>query len=121
MRWRHSIGVKLRCFSSTGEASNAEDMFYLSSLAGMKPIIEYCGGTEIGGGYITSSLLHPNVPAAFSCPAIGNRFVILDDENAAAEQGELFLVPPSLGLSATLLNRDHDAVVFRRLPDRAAR
>ena len=39
-------------FSSTGECSNPEDMLYLMSLAGYKPIIEYCGGTEIGGAYL---------------------------------------------------------------------
>ena len=27
-------------------------MLYLMSLAGYKPVIEYCGGTELGGGYI---------------------------------------------------------------------
>ena len=32
------------------------------------------------------------------------------------EEGELFLVPPSIGLSQTLLNRDHDAVYFEGCP-----
>ncbi len=49
--WQH-----IKCFSSTGECSNAEDMLYLMSLAGYKPVIEYCGGTEIGGAYITKHI-----------------------------------------------------------------
>ncbi len=34
-------------FSSTGECSNADDMLYLMGLAGYRPVIEYCGGTEL--------------------------------------------------------------------------
>ena len=48
----------LRLLSSTGEASNPDDMRWLMGAAGGKPVIEYCGGTEIGGGYITGTVLH---------------------------------------------------------------
>ncbi len=34
----------LRSFSSSGEASAPDDYHWLSSLAGYKPVIEYCGG-----------------------------------------------------------------------------
>ena len=54
---------RIRRFSSTGECSNPDDMLYLMSLAGYKPVIEYCGGTELGGGYIGSTMAQPNVPA----------------------------------------------------------
>ncbi|MEM8679016.1 MAG: AMP-binding protein [Planctomycetota bacterium] len=106
----------IRSFSSTGEASNADDMAYLSALAGFKPIIEYCGGTEIGGGYISSTVVQPNIPATFSTPAMGNRFVILDDEGHAADEGELYLLPPCLGLSRVLLNRDHNQTYYADCP-----
>jgi acetyl-CoA synthetase len=36
----------IRAFSSTGECSNPEDMLWLMSRAGYRPVIEYCGGTE---------------------------------------------------------------------------
>ena len=62
----------IRCFSSTGEASNETDMTYLSALAGFRPIIEYCGGTEIGGGYASSTMIQPNLPATFSTAAVGH-------------------------------------------------
>ena len=107
----------IRCFSSTGEASNEKDMTYLSALAGFRPIIEYCGGTEIGGGYASSTMIQPNVPAAFSTVAIGNQIVILDDDGQPTDEGELYLVPPSIGLSRTLLNRDHFETYYANVPD----
>jgi acetyl-CoA synthetase len=106
----------LRCFGSTGEASNAIDYLYLMSLAGYRPVIEYCGGTEIGGGYLTGTLLQPASPATFSTPALGSEFVILDEAGRPSENGEVFLIPPTLGYSETLLNRDHDEVYFQGTP-----
>ena len=106
----------IRCFSSTGEASNENDMTYLSALAGFRPIIEYCGGTEIGGGYISSTMIQPNVPATFSTAAVGNHFVILDDNGQPTDEGELYLVPPSIGLSRNLLNRDHFETYYVDVP-----
>ena len=53
----------LRCFSSTGEASAPEDYHWLVALGGYKPVLEYCGGTEIGGGFLSGTLLQPQVPA----------------------------------------------------------
>jgi acetyl-CoA synthetase len=104
------------CFSSTGEASNSEDMLYLMSRAGYRPVIEYCGGTEIGGGYLTGSIVRPASPATFSTPAFGLDLHILDDSDRPADSGELFLVPPSIGLSNTLLNRDHHEVYYQDTP-----
>ncbi len=120
--WRESRAMegfdwsRIHCFSSTGESSRADDMFYLASLAGMRPVIEYCGGTEIGGGYISSTLLLPNVPAAFSIPAAGIDFVILDEAGQPTDQGELFIIPPCVGLSTSLLNRDHFATYYADTP-----
>ena len=106
----------LRVFSSTGECSNPDDYFYLMYLAGYRPVIEYCGGTEIGGGYVTGTVVQPNAPSTFSTPSLGLDFVILDDEDQPADSGELWLVPPSIGLSNRLLNRDHDEVYFAGAP-----
>ena len=106
----------IKAFSSTGECSNPEDMASLMSLAGHKPIIEYCGGTEIGGGYITGTLVQPAMPATFTTPALGLDIVILDERGHPSSQGEAFIVPPSIGLSTTLLNRDHHHVYFADTP-----
>ncbi|MGB1586595.1 MAG: AMP-binding protein [Thermoplasmatota archaeon] len=109
----------VRVLSSTGEASNAYDYLYLMSLTGYRaPVIEYCGGTEIGGAHITGSVLRPAAPAVFSTPAMGMDFVILEDGQHVAPggHGQIFLIPPSLGLSQRLLNRDHHAEYYEGLP-----
>lgn len=50
------------------------------SQAKYKPIIQYCGGTEnIGGGFVTGSMLQPQSLCAFSTPAMGCKIIILDD------------------------------------------
>src|SRR3990167_4200741 len=106
----------IRLFSSTGESSNPYDIEYLMSLASHKPVIEYCGGTEIGGAYITSTVVQPNIPSCFSTPALGNRFAVLDENFNLSNRGEVFLCPPALGLSTTLLNKDHFEVYYQGLP-----
>ena len=106
----------IRAFSSTGECSNPEEMLYLMSLAGYKPIIEYCGGTEIGGGYITGTRIQPAAPSTFTTPALGLNFLLFDDDGNLSDNGEVFIVPPSLGLSTSLLNADHNEVYFAGTP-----
>jgi len=108
--------TSIKVFSSTGECSNAEDMHYLSMLAGYKPIIEYCGGTEIGGAYITSTVIEDNVASCFTCPAYGMDFVLLDDHLHKTTNGEVYLIPPSFGLSETLLNRNHIDAYYKGAP-----
>jgi acetyl-CoA synthetase len=107
---------RIKLFSSTGEASNADDYLYLMSRAGYRPVVEYCGGTEIGGGYITGTLVQPASPATFSTPTLGLSFYLLDENGKPGDTGELFLVPPSIGLSQRLLNRDHHEVYYEGTP-----
>jgi acetyl-CoA synthetase len=120
--WRSDdrmVGLDLsaiKCFGSTGEASNPVDYLYLMMLAGYRPVIEYCGGTEIGGGYLTGTLVQPASPATFSTPALGSQILILDEQGQPADNGELYLVPPTLGYSLALLNRDHHEVYFEGTP-----
>ncbi|MBI4702098.1 MAG: AMP-binding protein [Deltaproteobacteria bacterium] len=106
----------LRLFSSTGESSSPDEMLWLMGRAGYRPVIEYCGGTEIGGGYIAGTLVQPQVPAAFSTPALGCDFVILDEQGRPAEQGELCLAAPMLGSSNRLLGGDHHEIYFAGMP-----
>lgn len=106
----------IKCFSSTGEVSNPEEMEYLMRLANNKPVIEYCGGTEIGGGYVTSTMVQPNIASAFSTQALGGEFVLLDENNNKSAKGELFLIPPIMGLSTMLLNSNHDEVYYKGTP-----
>ena len=106
----------IRAFSSTGECSNPMEMLFLMSLAGYRPVIEYCGGTEIGGAYITGTRVQPAAPSTFTTPALGLDFVICDEEGQLADNGEVFILPPSLGLSRNLVNAEHDAVYFSGTP-----
>ena len=106
----------IRAFSSTGECSNPEEMLYLMSLAGYRPVIEYCGGTEIGGGYVTGTRVQPAAPSTFTTPALGLDFLLYDDHGNLSDNGEVFIVPPSLGLSTSLINADHDEVYFTGTP-----
>ncbi|MCA0933117.1 AMP-binding protein [Lutimonas saemankumensis] len=106
----------IKCFSSTGEASNPDEMEYLMRLGNNKPVIEYCGGTEIGGGYVTSTVVQPNIASTFTSQALGGEFVLLNDEGNETDRGEMFIIPPVLGLSQSLLNRDHHEVYFEGNP-----
>lgn len=106
----------VRVVSSTGEASNADDYSWLMRVAGGVPIIEYCGGTEIGGGYVTGTVLQPAVASRFTTPALGLDLVLFDAEGNPGDEGEVFLIPPSMGFSTELVNRDHDRVYYEGLP-----
>jgi acetyl-CoA synthetase len=110
----------IRCFSSTGECSHPDEIFYLMNMTNFAaPVIEYCGGTEIGGGYITSTLIQDHAPSTFTTPALGLDFVVLGPNNQPVpldEHGEVFLLPPSIGLSEHLMNRDHHNEYFKDTP-----
>jgi acyl-coenzyme A synthetase/AMP-(fatty) acid ligase len=111
----------IRCYFSTGEASQFEDYAWLSN-NGQVPVIEYCGGTEIGGGYISGSLVQEQRLCKFSTPCLGVRVWLRDDfddwvPHGEEGEGEVFLEGPSLGLSETLLNYDHDKVYFSNIPE----
>ena len=110
-------------FSSSGEASDPVAMHWLMSrVPGYAPCIEYCGGTEIAGSYMSSTLVQPNVPSMFSSPVLGNNFIILNDALSTLEvavegtQGEVALIPPAMGLSTTLLNKDHHNTYYVDMP-----
>jgi len=106
---------RIRLFSSTAETSTPDEMLYLMFLAGYRPVVEYCGGTEVGGGYITGTVVQAASPSTFSTAAMGLDFILLD-ETRAGERGEVFLVPPSIGLSNDLLNYDHRREYFEGTP-----
>jgi len=99
-----------------------DDYLWLMGRACYKPVIEYCGGTEIGGGFVTGSLLQPQALSAFSTPAMGCNLFILDSGGNPLPQdsagiGELALDPTLFGSSTTLLNADHHEVYFSGMPE----
>jgi acetyl-CoA synthetase len=106
----------IKLFSSTGETSNTSDMQFLKQQAHGAPIIEYCGGTEIAGAYVTSTLLQENIAAEFSSPTLGIELKLIDQAGNYVDKGEVALVPPSIGLSRELLNRDNFTVYYAEMP-----
>ncbi|XP_023516071.1 probable acyl-activating enzyme 17, peroxisomal [Cucurbita pepo subsp. pepo] len=111
----------IRCFASTGEASSVDEYLWLMGRACYKPVIEYCGGTEIGGAFVTGSLLQAQALAAFSTPAMGCSLFILGDDDSPIPQnmpgiGELALGPYMFGASSSLLNADHYDIYFKGMP-----
>jgi len=121
-QWRQSQCMEqlnwdtIKLFSSSGECSNPEDMLYLMWLANYKPIIEYCGGTEIGGAYISSTVCEKNYPSLFTTPTMGLDFILINEIGEPANSGEVALIPPSIGLSIELLNAEHHTVYFANMP-----
>ena len=61
-------------------------------------------------------MIQPAAPTVCTTPSLGLDFLILDDEGQPAANGEVFLRPPSIGLSTSLLNQDHHAVYFDGAP-----
>jgi acetyl-CoA synthetase len=47
---------------------------------------------------------------------LGLDFVILDGNRDLSDKGEVFIIPPSIGLSTELLNCDHHRVYFANTP-----
>eukprot|EP00892_Ulva_mutabilis_P005710 jgi/Ulvmu1/3510/UM162_0017.1 len=126
----------VRCFSSSGEASNPEDMLWLMSRAGYKPVMEYLGGTEIGGAFVGGTMLHACVPSCFATASLGFELFVLGpeganpgsaaargvvslsepDEGRSRLRGEVAVRMPAIGCSQTLLNRDHYEEYFSGMP-----
>jgi acetyl-CoA synthetase len=109
--WSH-----IKVFSSTGECSNPDDMSYLMSLANHKPVIEYCGGTEIGGSYISSTVVQKNYPSEFTTAVLGIDFMLLDENGKPANNGEVAIIPPSMGLANEVLNGDAQEIYYANMP-----
>ncbi len=123
----------LRLALSTGEAwtVDAWNWMFERVCAGTKPIINYSGGTEIGGGIVTGTVIHPIKPCAFAGPVPGMGADVVDEHGKSVGPGgvgELVLRAPSIGMTRGLWH-DRDRYLssyWSRLPgiwwhgDRAA-
>ena len=99
---------KLRVTAATGEPWTPEawNWFREKVCHGRVPILNYSGGTEIGGGILAGTILHPDVkPCGFAgpIPGMGARVVDADGRPVPpGEVGELALSRPSIGLTRGL-------------------
>lgn len=98
----------LRVIASTGEPWTEDAWRWLFDHAGKGkvPILNYSGGTEIGG-ILTTLVTEPLVPCAFTgpVPGVGADVVRPDGETAATDEiGELVMRTASIGLTRGLWN-----------------
>lgn len=114
--WNKADWSNVRVFTTTGECSHPRDMLALMARAAYRrPIIEYCGGTELAGGYLGCSVTRPAALSSFNHVAPGVELVL--GENASdTKRGEVFLRGTSIGFSTRLLNGDHHHVYFAHTP-----
>lgn len=99
---------KLRVTASTGEPWTPEawDWFLAHVCKGRAPILNYSGGTEIGGGIVAGTMLAKDLPpGAFAGPIPGMGAAVVDETGRPlprGQVGELALTVPSIGLTRGL-------------------
>lgn len=85
----------LRSFVSTGEAWDEPTWWWLFDRVGGRthPIINFSGGTEVGGGVLIGYPCFPAAEAAFNAPLPGVDVAVFDETGAsvAGEIGELVI------------------------------
>ncbi|MBM3489200.1 MAG: AMP-binding protein [Alphaproteobacteria bacterium] len=97
----------LRGTASTGEPWTEEAWlwFFEHVCRRRVPIINWSGGTEIGGGIICGTMIHPLKPCSFAGPMPAMGADIVDEQGASVgpnQVGELVLRTPSIGLARGL-------------------
>ena len=84
---------RVRAFASTGEAWDAPTWRWLFHEVGEshRPIINYSGGTEVGGGILNAYPFLPMAEAAFNGPVLGMDTAVLDSDGkpVVGQVGEL--------------------------------
>lgn len=97
----------LRLILSTGEPWNPEAWNWLFTHVCKQtiPILNYAGGTEIGGAILIGTLHDPLKPCAFGGPVPGHGVDVLSEDGASVapgEVGELVLRQECIGLTRGL-------------------
>ncbi|MBH2043476.1 MAG: AMP-binding protein [Comamonadaceae bacterium] len=97
----------LRVTVSTGEPWTPDAWTWMFEKVCKKavPILNYSGGTEIGGAIVSGTVLHPMKPCAFSGPVPGMGADVVDENGISVGrggEGELVLRQPSPGLTRGL-------------------
>jgi len=98
----------LRVAASTGEPWDHDSWRWIFDcvLGGSRPLMNYSGGTEMGGLLATNPLF-PIKPASFNGPIPGTNADIVDDAGrpvGPGEVGELVMRGPCIGLTKGLLH-----------------
>jgi acetyl-CoA synthetase len=106
---QHDLSA-LRILASSGEAWNTEPWkWFLTHVGGGRaPIINYSGGTEIGGGILGCFPTMPLIPNSFHGPIPGMRADVYsaDGEPVRGEVGELVVTQPFPGMTQSFWGGD---------------
>jgi acetyl-CoA synthetase len=125
---QHDLSA-LRILASSGEAWNtAPWTWFLTHVGGGRaPIVNYSGGTEIGGGILAAFPTLPMVPNCFHGPIPGMLADVVDPSGASVrgDVGELVLRGPWPGMAQSFWGGDaatdddarYHATYWERLPD----
>ncbi|HEX6269483.1 MAG TPA: AMP-binding protein [Anaerolineales bacterium] len=99
---KHDLS-SLKFFASTGEPWNPDPWMWLFEKVGegIRPIINYSGGTEISGGIVMGNPVLPLKPCAFSAPCPGIAADVLDENGNPIRNavGELVIKAPWIGMT----------------------
>lgn len=112
----------LRVAASTGEPWDADSWLWVfrQVLDGRAPLMNYSGGTEVGG-LVATNVLYPIKPASFSGPIPGTGADIVDEQGRSLPPGtvgELVMRQASIGTTRGLW-RDPERYLdsyWRRIP-----
>ncbi|MGO2242869.1 MULTISPECIES: AMP-binding protein [unclassified Halomonas] len=104
------LGERVRLFLSTGEPWDDESWHWLFETVGKHrvPIINYAGGTEIGGGILVNVLIRPIAASCFNSPMPGMDIAVVnpDGERVVNELGELVINKPWVGMTRSFWKDD---------------
>ncbi len=99
---RHDLSG-LRLLGSTGEPWNPEPwLWYFQHVGGgRRPIFNYSGGTEVSGGILWCTVLHPQKPCCFNGPVLAMDADVYDEQGRPVRGavGELVLRQPWPGMT----------------------
>jgi acetyl-CoA synthetase len=98
----------LRALGSTGEPWNEDPWWWYFREVGRErcPIVNYSGGTEIGGGIVSGLTIAPSAPCAFNGPTPGMAADVVDADGrpVRGEVGELVVRQPWVGMTRGFWN-----------------
>lgn len=94
----------LRVLGSTGEPWNPDPYLWYFQRVGRSrcPVVNYSGGTEVSGGIVCGTVIHPCKPCSFAGPCLGMAADVYDPEGKPArpgEVGELVVTRPWPGMT----------------------
>ncbi|MFA7438456.1 AMP-binding protein [Castellaniella sp.] len=108
---------------TAGETIDPEifSWFHASFGKGVAPVLNYTGGTEVGGALLTSTVLRPIDPASFNTPSLGTPVDVVDIRSGASvtnEVGDLVVRGIFIGMTRSFWNDDERYIntYWNRLP-----